>query len=74
MRPPVDSGVADRLRAAFDLYDVGLAMMRQSLRRRFAAESDADIQRRLLDWRLRREDAPDGDGEGRVVPFPRPRP
>jgi hypothetical protein len=74
MRPAVDSGVAGRLRAAFELYDLGLAMMRQNLRRRFAAESDAEIQRRLLDWRLRRSDAPDGDSEGRVVPFPRTRP
>ena len=73
MASPDDAGAAIRLRAAFELYDAGLAMMRQNLRRQFPAESDAAITRRLLDWRMRRTDAPDGDAEGRVVPFPRPR-
>lgn len=70
--PP--DGAAARLRAAFELYDLGLAMKRQSLRRAFTAESDAEIDDRLRQWRLRREDAPDGDCDGRLVPFPRPRP
>lgn len=69
-----DAGLAARLRVAFDLYDTGLAMMRQNLRRRFPGESETAISRRLLEWRLRRADAPDGDAEGRLVPFPRPRP
>lgn len=69
-----DAGVADRLRAAFELYDLGLAMMQQNLRRRFVADTDAEIQQRLLDWRLWRADAPAGDSAGRVVPFPRARP
>ena len=57
----------------FELYDLGLALMAQNLRRRFPTESEAEIQQRLLDWRLHRIDAPAGDAEGRVVPFPRPR-
>ena len=69
-----DPGVADRLRAAFELFDLGLAMMQQNLRRRFVADTDAEIQQRLLDWRLWRADAPAGDSAGRVVPFPRARP
>lgn len=73
MGPPVDSDAAARLRAAFELYDLGVAMMRQNLRRRFAADSDAQIEQRLLDWRMRRADAPVGDAEGRGVPFPRSR-
>jgi len=64
---------AARLRAAFELYDLGLSFKRQSLRRRFATATDAEIDQRLRDWRLRRDDAPDGDGEGRLVPFPRPK-
>ncbi len=48
-------------------------MKRQSLRRAFTGESDAEIDDRLRQWRLRREDAPDGDCDGRLVPFPRPR-
>lgn len=73
MDGPADAGTAARLRAALELYDLGLAMMRQNLRRQFIADSDAEIDQRLLDWRLRRADAPDGDAEGRVVPFPRAR-
>lgn len=73
MGSSVDAGAAARLRAAFELYDLGLAIMRQNLRRQFVGESGSEIDRRLLDWRMRRADAPDGDAEGRVVPFPRPR-
>lgn len=74
MGSPTDSDASARLREALELYDLGLTMKRQSLRRAFTAASDAEIDDRLRDWRLRREDAPDGDGEGRLVPFPRPRP
>ena len=65
------SNVAARLRAALQLSDVGLALMRQNLRRRFPAASPGEIERLLLDWRLHRTDAPHGDATGRAVPFPR---
>jgi hypothetical protein len=71
MEPAPPDSVASRLRAAFELYDLGLSIKRQSLCRQFASESAAAIDRRLLEWRMRRDDAPDGDGEGRLVPFPR---
>lgn len=73
MKPAADPDVERRLRAALELYDLGLAMMRQNLRRQFAHDSDAQITQRLLDWRLRRVDAPAGDAEGRLVPCPRER-
>lgn len=73
MKPLDESDVASRLREALELYDLGLAMMRQNLRRQFADDSDAQIEQRLLDWRLKRADAPDGDAEGRLVRFPRAR-
>lgn len=73
MTPVAERDVASRLREAFELYDLGLAMRRQNLRRQFAADSDAQIEQRLLDWRLKRTDAPDGDAEGRLVRFPRTR-
>lgn len=63
--------VAARLRAALELYQVGQALMRQNLRRRFPEASSAEIERHLLEWRLHRTDAPHGDAVGRVVPFPR---
>lgn len=71
MAPVAERTAASRLREAFELYDLGIALMRQNLRRRFPQDTDSEIDGRLLDWRLRRADAPDGDGEGRVVPFPR---
>jgi len=74
VKPVTDPDVASRLRSGFKLYALGLAMMRQNLRREFAHDTDAQIQQRLLEWRLRRRDAPDGDGQGRLVPFPRKRP
>jgi hypothetical protein len=73
MRSLADRDAASKLREAIELYDLGLAMMRQNLQRRFPDECDARIERRLLEWRLDRADAPDGDGEGTLVPFPRPR-
>ena len=60
------------MREAFELYDLGLDLMRQNLRRQYPAESEIAIERRLLEWRLHRSDAPNGDAEGPVVPFPRP--
>ena len=73
MKPAAEPDVASRLRTALELYEFGLAVMRQNLRRQFSDDSDAQIRQRLLDWRLRRPDAPVGDGHGRVVPFPRTR-
>ena len=70
MEAVIDPSVCERLREAFELYDIGLAMMRQNLRRRHPTASDAEIDQRLLDWRLYRADAPNGDAEGRVVPIP----
>lgn len=71
MTESADSPTAVRLRQAFELYDLGLEMMLQNLRRQFPDEGEAQLQQRLLDWRLHRVDAPLGDGAGRLVPFPR---
>jgi hypothetical protein len=68
------AGLVDRLRAASELYECGLAMMEQRIRREHPTASDAEVAHLLLDWRLRRADAPEGDGVGRLVPCPRPRP
>lgn len=61
---------AERLRQALDLYPVGVELQRQRLRRAHPDESDAEIEARLLAWRLR-EGEP-GDAEGREVSWPRP--
>lgn len=46
--------IVDRMRAAFALYDIGLAMMRQNFRRQYPDDSEQAIEQRLLDWRLER--------------------
>ena len=63
---------AHKLRLAFDLFDAGLDMMRQTLRRRYPDESDAEIERRVDRWLHERPGAEDGDAPGRRVPWPRP--
>lgn len=73
MTPVTDDGIVDRMREALELYDLGLEIMRQNLRRQHPTDGEMMIEERLLDWRLHRADAADGDAEGTVVPFPRPR-
>jgi hypothetical protein len=58
--PPVVRG---SLSAAFDLFETGVRLMRQNLRRQHPEASEADIDR-LLDAWLRDRPA---DAEGRVV-------
>ncbi len=43
-----------RARATFELYELAEKIMRQNLRRRFPAESEAQVETRLISW-LRKE-------------------
>ncbi|MEO8553279.1 MAG: hypothetical protein ABI678_25070 [Kofleriaceae bacterium] len=54
----------DRLRCALEMYD-GVCIMRENLRRRHPSASNDEIEAAL--------DAEDGDGDGVVVPWPRPK-
>lgn len=56
---------AEKLRAALELHDVGVALMRQNLRRRNPNVSAADIEKLLLDWVRTRPGAEHGDAVGR---------
>ena len=60
-----------RLQVALDLYDLGEQLLRQKLRRQQPELSPSDIEQRVEAWRLQRPGAEHGDGEGRVVPWPR---
>jgi hypothetical protein len=64
---------AKKLRLALDLFDAGVDMMRQTLRRRFPEASDAEIERRIDAWLHERPGAEDGDAPGRRVAWPRRR-
>lgn len=57
---------AEKLRAALDMYNTGLAIMRQNLRRRFPQAADAEIEAKLEEWLRNRPGAEHGDVPGRV--------
>ena len=40
----------ERMRATSELYELAEQLMRQQLRRQHPGESDARIERRLVDW------------------------
>jgi len=56
-----------RLRMAFELYDFGVAVMRQNIKRAFPTAADSEINRRLLEWLEHRPGAELGDGEGVIA-------
>ena len=68
--PPANPFAA-RFQAVLDLHDTGVEMMRMNLRRRHPDATDAQIQQKLVEWLHDRPGAPDGDGEGRRVSWPR---
>jgi hypothetical protein len=61
----------ERLRAAFDLFEAGVDLMRQRLKRQYPDETDSEIERRIGAWLQERPGAEHGDGVGRVVTWPR---
>ena len=65
--PSTTSSVADAFRTALDLFDTGLDLMRQNLRRSHPESGDAEIERLLRDWLLDRPGAESGDCPGRPV-------
>lgn len=59
---------ARRLVEAIELFDAGVKLTEERLRRRFPDATAADIARHLADWLQKRgDDAPSGDGPGRPV-------
>ena len=64
MKPTRDPDVLARMKTTFDLVETAEAMMRQNLRRRFPAEDDRQIERRLLAWLQERPGAEQGDASG----------
>lgn len=55
------------LAVALDLFETGVALMRQNLRRQFPDAEDQDIDRRLQDWLRHRPGAELGDAHGRSL-------
>jgi hypothetical protein len=61
------SDAAARLRTAFELFEAGVALMRQNLRRAHPNAAEEEIERRLRAWLRERPGAEHGDGVGRPV-------
>jgi len=61
---------ASRLRLALDLFESGVALMRQNLRRSRPSASDSEIETALVAWLQTRPGAEHGDAVGRLLPVP----
>lgn len=65
--PSTPSSVADAFRTTLDLFETGLDLMRQNLRRSHPDAHDEEIERLLHAWLLDRPGAESGDCPGRLV-------
>lgn len=65
--PPTTASIADAFRTTLDLFDTGLELMRQNLRRHHPEAVDEEIERLLREWLCERPGAEFGDCPGRPV-------
>ena len=65
--PSTASSIADAFRTTLELFDTGVDLMRQNLRRRYPEAGDDEIERLLHEWLLDRPGAEAGDCPGRPV-------
>jgi hypothetical protein len=63
--------IAERFRTTLALFELGEAMLRQKLLRKFPQASETEIATRVREWIDRRPGAEHGDGVGRLVEWPR---
>lgn len=70
IRDPRTDDPGAKLRLALDLFDSGVAMMRETLRRRFPGASDQKIAEALAAWLRERPGAEHGDAAGPVRNWP----
>ena len=63
----VQSVPARAFRLTLDLFDAGVQMMRQNLRRQAPGADEREIERRLAAWLRARPGAEHGDCSGRAV-------
>ncbi len=69
--PAAREKAAVRLRMALDLFETGLEMMRQKLRRDHPDLADHEVEARLGSWLRERPGAEFGDAVGRPAAWPR---
>ena len=69
--PTAREKAAARLRMALDLFETGVEMMRQKLRRDHPDLTDDEVEARLGAWLRERPGAEFGDAVGRPATWPR---
>ena len=69
--PTASEKAAARLRMALDLFETGVEMMRQKLRRDHPDLADHEVEARLGSWLRERPGAEFGDAVGRPATWPR---
>jgi hypothetical protein len=62
---------AARRRAAVEMFETGVEIMRQNLRRQHPGFTEREIEARLTAWLSERPGAEFGDAAGRPVAWPR---
>ena len=67
MAPRSMADIAAAFRTTLDLFEAGVAMKRQSLRRSHPDATDEEIEQRLRQWLHERPGAEYGDSPGRRV-------
>jgi hypothetical protein len=68
--PSTPSSPADAFRTTLELFETGLDLMRQNLRRNHPEAGDQEIERLLHAWLLERPGAEFGDCPGRRIDLP----
>ncbi len=69
--PTARDNAAARLRMALDLFETGVEMMRQRLRRDHPDLADHEVEAKLGAWLRERPGAEFGDAVGRPATWPR---
>jgi hypothetical protein len=69
-----DEVLRQRILATFDMFEAGVDLMRQRLKRQYPAETARQIELRLAAWLHERPGAEHGDAVGRVGTWPRRQP
>jgi hypothetical protein len=64
---PATSNAVRTFRLTLDLFDAGVQLMRQNLRRRNPEADDQTINRQLVSWLRERPGAEYGDSPGRPL-------
>ena len=65
--PTTNMAVAAAFRTTLELFETGVELMRQNLRRSQPEAGDAEIERLLHEWLLERPGAESGDSPGRSI-------